>query len=295
MRMAVEAIRPGTGSAGPEILVAEGDRVVVPDAQMLLGADYVRQGPDLLLVGDGGRQALVVGYFADETPPDLVTNGGMSIPADLAVKLAGPRAPGQVAQAGGAPALVAIGKVDSIKGEVVVRHADGTSEVLAKDAIVYQGDVLETKGGAAVGVVFADRSTFALGEKGRMVLDEMIYDPGAKSGSSVFSVVQGTFSFVSGQIAKAGPDAMQVRTPAMTIGVRGTNATGEAGPNGTEIVLLPGADGNTGELSLKNQSGTITVNKPYQKSNVGSSTATMAVTTTTPQAVASKYGNTLSH
>ena len=47
-----------------------------------------------------------------------------------------------------------------------------------------------------------------------MVIDEMIYDPSNNGlSSSSFSVVKGVFSFVSGQVAKSGDDAMVVKTP----------------------------------------------------------------------------------
>ena len=57
--------------------------------------------------------------------------------------------------------------------------------------------MIETGSTATVGLVFNDDTTFALGEHGRMVLDELIYDPDSGDGSSAFSVVEGVFVFVS--------------------------------------------------------------------------------------------------
>jgi hypothetical protein len=70
-----------------------------------------------------------------------------------------------------------------------------------------------------------------------MVLDELIYDSETNEGTSAISVVQGVFSFVSGAIAKSGPDAMTIRTPVATIGIRGTKVAVKAGAEGEENVI----------------------------------------------------------
>ena len=96
------------------------------------------------------------------------------------------------------PQVQPIGTIETLEGGVEVTRADGTIVVLQIGDAVYQGDVIETADGAAVGIVFADESTFALGEEGRMVLDEMIYDPGEQEGQAAISLLQGAFTFVSG-------------------------------------------------------------------------------------------------
>ena len=40
-------------------------------------------------------------------------------------------------------------------------------------------------------------------------------------------MLEGAFSFVSGEIAKTGPDAMKVTTPVATIGIRVTTVAGK--------------------------------------------------------------------
>ena len=113
-----------------------------------------------------------------------------------------------------------------------VRHGEHGSEPAAR--------------GGALAVTFVDDSTFTVGENARMVLDELVYDPGTKTGTSAFSVVQGVFSFVSGQIAKTGSDSMQVRTPVATIGIRGTEVAIQAAAEGENnvITLLQEQGGN---------------------------------------------------
>ncbi len=69
-----------------EALVVPGS---VPGDAWLLRADFDRQGSDLLLTGEDGSQVLVRDYFRGPNPPDLVTEFGAIINADLAQSLAG--------------------------------------------------------------------------------------------------------------------------------------------------------------------------------------------------------------
>ena len=237
--------------------------ITVPGGPWLMNADFARLGPDLLLTGADGQEQLLTGYFNTETPADLITEGGAVIAGDLATKLAGPVAPAEFAQA--APAAVAdpIGRVETVEGGAEVTRADGTKITLGQGAPLFSGDVIETAEDASVGIVLADDSTLSLAESGRMVMDEIAYDPATETGNATISVVQGVFSFVSGQIAKVGPDAMVLRTPVANIGIRGTKIAGVAAAEGQEntISLLPDADGSIGEIAVSNSAGTIVLNQ----------------------------------
>src|SRR4051812_24681855 len=121
-------LQPPAGEGGYAVTMVDAlssSPLVIPGGNLLLTAEFVRQGPDLLLVGADGHAVLVRGYFAVGTPPDLVTVNGARVPGDLAVHLAGPMGPGQVAQLGTTATEEAIGKVEAASGTVFVVHADG--------------------------------------------------------------------------------------------------------------------------------------------------------------------------
>ncbi|MBL6431116.1 MAG: FecR domain-containing protein [Alphaproteobacteria bacterium] len=118
-------------------------------------------------------------------------------------------------------------------GSATVRHANGTSEPLAPGTPVFQGDVVETAGGSALSITFVDGTVFSLSADARMVLDELIYSPGGSDNSMVMNLVQGTFVFVTGQVAPTGD--MRIETPVATMGIRGT----------TPIVQISAVDGAT--------------------------------------------------
>ncbi|WP_413206340.1 FecR domain-containing protein [Rhodospirillum sp. A1_3_36] len=254
-------------------------------ARLLVAGDYGRDGNDLILHGPDGPPVLISDYFGSETPPALVGPGGVTISAALVDRLTGGMAPGQVAQAATVnEGIGAIGSVTRAEGTVTVIRTDGTLvEVQAGDPI-YQGDVVSTSGDGAVGITFVDGSAFSLGGSGRMVLDEMVYDPGTGEGTSAVSLVSGVFSFVSGEVAKNGPDAMTVATPVGTIGIRGTKGVitlvvpegtnledlnglaGRANALGLnfQVVLLPEANDTTGEIIFTGLNGqSQTLNLPY--------------------------------
>ncbi len=219
-----QTVGTSTGSENALIVLTAtpNGALVVPHGAFLLNANFVRQGSDLVLVGDDGTRVLIKDYFALFEPPALMTEGGAILPPDLVARLAGPLAPGQYAQLAAASQAAPIGHVVTVEGAVTATRIDGTQVVLAIDSPVFQGDIVETGADSAIGLLFEDGTTFSLGDDARMLLDELSYNADAGSGSLSFSLVQGAFLFVSGEIAASGPDAMIVRTPVATIGVRGT-------------------------------------------------------------------------
>ena len=265
------------GGTAPTVVLNAGTavRLVVPNGVLLLDAEYVREGADLLLIGEDGSTVLIRDYFAVADPPLLLTEGGARVPPPLAHALAGPAAPAQVAQAQTGAGPHPIGRVDTVEGEAIATRVDGTSVVLSEGAAVFEGDVLSTGIGGAVGIIFIDDTTFSLGEDGRMVLDSLVYDPSSNTGASAFSIVQGVFTFVSGQIAASAVDAMTVHTPVMSIAIRGTTVAGQAAVEGERnvVTLLENTDGSVGEISVTNAGGTIVLNAVNQTTQIVSFTA----------------------
>ncbi|KAF0223134.1 MAG: putative Poly(Beta-D-mannuronate) C5 epimerase [Rhodospirillaceae bacterium] len=281
----------------PVVLSATGDHIRVPGADWLGGADLGRDGGDLLLTGTDGVSMVVPGYFDLPDPPALRDDGGMMVTGDWAVRLAGPLAPGQYAQAGGATPAPAIGTVSNAVGQVQVRHADGTQDAVKNGDAIKVGDIISTGGGGKVGITFDDGSTFALGGNGRMSVDDMtLPDAGGGGGKEVLAIQGGSFSFSSGAIAKSVPDAMQLKTPVANIGVRGTTGAGVAGPEGQNntVSLLPDADGTVGQMSVSNQAGTQMLSQPGATTQFTSAfTAPPPPVILSPQQIQQQYGDTL--
>jgi hypothetical protein len=119
------------------------------------------------------------------------------------------------------PVLADIGRIKNVTtGVQVIR--DGRTIPASPGLKLEEGDVIATGASGRVGITLADDSRMALGPNSRITLDEFQYDRRRQTGRSVTSVNRGTLGVSSGNITRTGRDAMRVRTPTSTLGVRGT-------------------------------------------------------------------------
>ena len=210
----------GASASVIDIDSARPDRIIVPDAHLLFTAEFHRAGPDLVLTGHDGRHHVVPGYFANEHRPALSAPNGASLAPDLIELLAGSPTPGEYAQAqSAAPRDDAIGKIEKVVGNVTVVR-NGVSVALNVGDAVYKSDVIQTGVNSAVGIGFPDGTALNLVDNTRMALNDYSYDPNSTSNTALFSLVEGTFSFVAGKVAHTGD--MKMSTPVATMGIRDT-------------------------------------------------------------------------
>ncbi|MEQ9170527.1 MAG: FecR domain-containing protein [Rhodospirillales bacterium] len=274
--MAETTQTPG-GTPQTHTLSASGaDVLTLPEGLSVSEAEFAVDGSDLVLTFPDGSKVTVENYYEQAQPPQIASADGANLSGDMVVQLTGTpdssnaSAIQQFADAASGSQVIGgtdgapIGTVKTLTGEVWVTRADGTRVQLQAGDQVYQGDSIETGPKGAIGVLLADETTFSMGEDSSMVLDEMVYDPATQNGSLNVSVVQGVFTFVSGQVAKTDPDAMKIDTPVATIGIRGTQVGIEIPPAGEgdmQIVLMQEADGFVGEVVIENNTGQIVMNQ----------------------------------
>jgi VCBS repeat-containing protein len=257
------------------VIVADGPRITIPDPDLLFSGHYSRSGHDLVLTGDDGKSAVILDYFSQATPPALESPEGATLAPHVVSALAGPMAPGQYAQAGDQQPAASIGKVVTLEGSATAQRTDGTVVQLNVGDQVAQGDVLQTAQGGALGLVFTDGTVFSLTSNSRMVLDNLVYQAGGQNNSLTFNVVEGTFSFVAGQVAPTGE--MRIETPVATLGIRGTTPGGicaTGGPCTFFIAPDPGTN-HVGSFLLLGSAGQVlqTVNNPAFQYTVSASGA----------------------
>lgn len=114
-----------------------------------------------------------------------------------------------------------IGRIKTASGNVsVIRR--GRAMPAKAGMPLSREDTLVTGSDGQLGVTFADNSRFALGPNTEIRVDTFSFNSTTHEGRFVSSVKKGRLSVISGRIAKAGLDAMQVRTPSQILGVRGT-------------------------------------------------------------------------
>ena len=234
-------------------------------------AKLSRNQTDLIATSREGEEYFFYDYFTNFQLPSIQTENGLFFDGSLIEILAGPVAKGQYAQIAGGGVL-SIGEVSSLSGTAKATRIDGNEFVLSDGDPVFQGDIIEVSGSGAVGLTFLDKTTLSLSEGGKMVLDELVYDPETGTGSMGIDMVEGAFSFISGEIAETGPDAMTIKTPVATVGIRGTTVAGKAAVEGNEnsFTLLQDADGGVGQISVSNAGGTQVLGQVGATTNIAS-------------------------
>ena len=263
--------------------------------EQLSQGKYVRTGDDLSITTENlwgdSETVLLKNYFI--TSPDLVTAKGSTLKGNIVNLLAVDSQPNTSNVAFEDPQ--AIGKITTADSVVVVQRADQFIE-LQKGDFIYLNDVVDAANGA-VGISFKDESSISVDPGAKMVIDDFVYDPAEPTtGSMNANIITGNFSFISGQIAKTGNDAMQVTTPVLTIGVRGTQVAGKANQDGeeNEIVLLPNEDGTVGQVMITNQSGSVLLTEAFQATTIATALQPPTVPVILPkEIVLKKFAKTI--
>ena len=93
-------------------------------------------------------------------------------------------------------------------------------------------------------ILFVDELTLSVGPNANMVIDQFVYDPNASTGKLVASLTRGVFRFVGGKISKQD-NAVSLRTPAATIGIRGGVMLVDLAPSGKLSVIFVFGNGAT--------------------------------------------------
>ena len=122
-----------------------------------------------------------------------------------------------------APALAKdiIGYVKSVDGTASLKSAEASVDAAVGNP-VHLNDIILTGKDGAVGVTFKDDTRISIGPETEFTVDAFVYRPRKKQLSFVSRLSRGTLQFVSGTIAKLQPEKVAIKTPAGTIGVRGT-------------------------------------------------------------------------
>ena len=108
---------------------------------------------------------------------------------------------------------------------------------------VFLGDRIVTGPGGGLQIILLDGTTFSIGPNTSMVIDEFVYNPATGTGKLTASVARGTLRVISGRLARQEQEAIRVRLPMATVGVRGTMVVISGGPNGFFIGFF-GIGGN---------------------------------------------------
>lgn len=119
-----------------------------------------------------------------------------------------------------APASVGIVRSVSMDAHIL---RNKTSIAAKTNMKIMNGDVVKTGPSGSIGLIFDDDTLVSMGPNSEFVVEDFLFNPSEKKLSFVVRMLQGTFSYLSGQISKLVPGAVRLETPDATIGIRGTH------------------------------------------------------------------------
>ena len=183
------------------------------------------------------------------------------------------------------PCVAAVGTITEQANNPASIQRSKTTLTGTKGTGVEMEDAVKTSQGK-VGITFADETKVQINENSKLVIDDFVYDPKAKTGKLALNMASGTVRYASGAIAHNNPNKVALNTPTATIAVRGTDFTATVDELGAStIILLPSCadkiksitglnpnDKNcvTGIIDVITDAGIVTLDKPFQATRVES-------------------------
>jgi hypothetical protein len=126
----------------------------------------------------------------------------------------------QAAQAQDAPRIA--GAIELADGNILIEGKDGRSRLPVVGENVYEGDTLTTFANAEAHLHMADGAQFIVREDSRITLFEYVADGGSED-RSLIDLAKGAMRSITGWIGQFNRSKYRIRTPLVTIGVRGTD------------------------------------------------------------------------
>ena len=161
-------------------------------------------------------------------------------------------------------AVEASGTTVGVKPDAEAAGAEGLRVIKIKGPI-YMGDVITTSIKGLVEIIFVDDTKFVVGANSKVTIDAFVFDANKTAQEVSISAVKGAFRFITGKSPK---DNYSIRTPTMTIGVRGTafDLAVRPGTGESMVVVHEGitdlcdaihrcSEGHAGSMSVGSASG----------------------------------------
>jgi len=117
--------------------------------------------------------------------------------------------------------IESVGFVKSVSGDVFIVSSNVSIRAVPNMKII-QGDSIKTGKKSNIGLIFEDDTVVSIGSNSQIEIQKFVFNPVERDLSFIVRMVKGTFSFITGQIAKLAPRKVKLETPDATLGVRGT-------------------------------------------------------------------------
>lgn len=115
----------------------------------------------------------------------------------------------------------AVAVVKSLAGEATITRG---TEILRPELglELTVGDAVHTSSQGSVGISFSDGTRVSVGPNSDFAVTDFAFAPEDKEFTFVVNMFKGTMVYASGKLGKVAPEAVSIRTPHSTVGIRGT-------------------------------------------------------------------------
>ena len=94
----------------------------------------------------------------------------------------------------------------------------GGERMIELQGAVFMGDQIVAGPNGLAQIKFIDNTRIVIGPNSRLTIDTFVFNPDMTAREVVVTAIEGTFRFISGN---SPDDAYTIRTPTMTMGIRG--------------------------------------------------------------------------
>lgn len=115
-----------------------------------------------------------------------------------------------------------IGSITRLKGQGWIERGNDKIPAVAGERLLVN-DTLKTGPDGAIGITLHDDTIISMGPRSEMQLAEFIFQPDKKRFVMLTKFFTGTFSYLSGLMAKLAPENVKVETPVGMVAIRGTH------------------------------------------------------------------------
>jgi hypothetical protein len=164
------------------------------------------------------------------------------------------------------------GTVMQLSGPLMAKKADGKVKILAIKSEVEQGDTLLTEKETYALIKLIDNSEITLKPNTSFVIEQFSYTAEQPDGDhAIFSLLKGGLRSVTGLLGKRNKERFEMKTPAATIGIRGTTFVASyvppPAPGGPALLNAPAPVALPPGLYVQVLDGLIHVTNPAGTSN----------------------------
>jgi len=180
-----------------------------------------------------------------------------------------------------------IGTILEVEGTGTVTPPGKAAIAAAIKTPVHMKDVIATGAKSRIFILFIDDTQITLSENSKLTVNKYVFNPDDNTNNKGdYSVLAGSFQYMSGMIAKKKNPDVTINTTFGNIGIRGTKLWAGALPKGY------GVNVEEGLVQVKNQGGEVLVPKG-QGTSIASATAKPAAAAPFPPETMAFIQNTV--